>query len=183
MRDGDRRCLITNASLEAGALRLAPLVASRVHIVATSDSLDRVPVHIGNIGLFINPQVTLPKCRLAAAAAADDGGDAGAWKPQHWAAPFWLARRSAERSEANMVFSKIAYIYGEEIRSVPDVTLPLAGEEASVSSVEVPLLTNARPLEAGEELVVFRAASEAKAKVAPTTRKLTWRGRIKATPT
>ena len=165
-------------AIKVGEVMLVPLIPtiSRVSTKCQAAYIltARVTGMEGSLGqLFILGASTLPACPAptlvgsGSGAASNSSGevlDSHEWKNSHFPWPFWLVRRVDHESDANCHFLPVLS------RTVHTMTVP--DNECLVDSFDVmlPVMTNFKPVKAGEELVVHWAAEEVKK---PNQRKAT----------
>ncbi len=185
LRGGDlkRVRVVAVKHVDAGALRLPPLVTSRHSFVTLCTSPYSIQVMVpleggDSVCLHIVAAPNLPKPLLFAGTPSVEGHQ---WKPCDMAWPFWAVRRSDVAAQCNCVFSAVPVncVSTFGLGRAGDSNVVPSGPVASPSELVIDTMTNERDLEKDEELVVYWPA-RVSSKSAPTARPRTWRDQVRA---
>ena len=154
-----RRDVTAVRDIVAGALALAPAIPSMQFLHQSCTHPHRVSTREAVLGgtLWL-----VPALRAPGAAASRNDTERDAWLP-----PFWCVRRSACAAEANC---EVAYIAVTSIHSVQLGGPPLRLPEPRMmdrETVQVSVLTNAKPVAAAQELVLLWQDMAGTKKAAP----------------
>ena len=145
------------AAMPCGSLKLAPLVKG-----SSSISWKELPFslavqvqghRIGSFTAFINGSATLPKLKSAPSV---EGGmrEDHAWKPNCFPWPFWLVRRSSMDRRCNCVLQNAV------VRDIMMSEMDRKDPDSDVVEITLPIMTNTKQIEEGDELVVHWEAKQ-----------------------
>jgi len=174
VRGGDSTKLRVIAAVAAdeGALKLAPRVRNAASIVAKTSSpwaleaTMQFPTGQG-MSVFIIGQASVPAPVPTSASVPPPV----LWKPTHFPWPFWAVKRTDVSAQANCVLQPWT------VRCVGTFAqnTPADGDDLKLDAmcVTIPIMVNSKPLERGDELVVYwpssSSADSSKPKKAPST--------------
>ncbi len=168
--------------VDAGGLRLAPLVPSRHGLVGRTPSPYSIEVSVPIDGgepvpLHIVAAPNLPKLFFASGTPSVEGHQ---WKPCNFAWPFWAVRRCDEPAQSNCVLTRVSVntVSTFGLGRSREAPAGVCGAVVAPAELLLEMMTNDRDLEKDEELVVYWPA-RASEKATPTPKPRTWREQLR----